>query len=142
MSFINRTVDAAIGTTNTAIVASVKTKPGNGDIIERVTLDKAYHYPGKEAFLCNACALLPGNGWLAISDLVFAGNGAPRWIKVVLWMLEIPPRNPWSICQYRRKLVQLGYEGVVAGGGRRLPGLGIPTTMAADAPQLRNYCCP
>ena len=77
-----------------------------------LALDNVYHYRSKKSFFRDCLKMLPDDGKVAVSDIVFKQNSrdTPVWVKIALRMMGITANDVWSTNEYVTNLDLLGYD--------------------------------
>ena len=79
-----------------------------------IALDNIYHYPDKEGAWRTFLGMVAPGGNVAVSDVLLKqrSNDTPLWVRMALRLMGIPTANLWTDEEYRRKLAEMGYDGV------------------------------
>ena len=79
-----------------------------------IALDNIYHYPDKEGAWRTFLGMVAPGGNVAVSDVLLKkrSNDTPLWVRMALRLMGIPTANLWTEQDYRRKLAEMGYDGV------------------------------
>lgn len=74
-----------------------------------LSLDAAYHFRSRAAFLERAAAVLEPGGRLGMMDLFVPGHGLNWRARMFAFAAGIPQRNLWALDRWRRELTAAGF---------------------------------